>query len=55
MTSWKEWRRIIVWPAVAATILCAVSVISGLLGAPANIWIPTGMAGIAAAMLAASR
>jgi hypothetical protein len=47
-----DFLRKLVWPAVLAVLLCAISVVAGLLQAPINIWLPIGLAGIASAMLA---
>jgi len=46
-----DWFDRIIWTAVLATVFCLVSMVAGLLGAPANIWIPTGLAGITFAIL----
>lgn len=46
-----DWLDRIVWAAVLATLFCVASVIAGLLGAPANIWVPLGLAGITFALL----
>jgi hypothetical protein len=46
-----EWYKQIYWLALFAALLSAASVVAGLFGAPSNIWIPLGLAGITFAVL----
>lgn len=46
-----RWFDRIYWTAVLAALFCAASVITGLLGAPVNVWGPLGLAGIIFAVI----